>query len=221
MGLYLGTAVIAVAVAIVTNFTGGDAGHTLAQTYANVAFSTGVLPPIIGLMLFTGEWSTRTTMTTFSLTPQRGRIISAKLLAAVALALTAFVFSLAVAAAGVAFGGGSGADTWTLGGQMLGQLALFTTLVMLSGATLGAAILNSPAAIVMYFAAPLAIEVLGLWSVVSDAIAWVSQGATFNRLADGSLLTTSGWWHVLSGTGVWIVLPLAIGVWRIRRHDIA
>ena len=67
-----------------------------------------MLLPIVGLLLVTSEWSQRTALTTFTLVPERSRVIvAAKLLAGCALALAAVALCLALAAVGNLIAGGS------------------------------------------------------------------------------------------------------------------
>ena len=50
-------------------------------------FISGFLLPVLGIMLVTSEWSQRTAMVTFTLEAHRGRIVAAKLVAGLLLAL--------------------------------------------------------------------------------------------------------------------------------------
>ena len=50
-------------------------------------FTSGFLLPVLGIMLVTSEWSQRTAMVTFTLEPHRGRVVAAKLVAGLLLAL--------------------------------------------------------------------------------------------------------------------------------------
>lgn len=53
--------------------------------------------PVVGILLVTSEWSQRTAITTFTLVPQHGRVLTAKLLAALVLSAAAYPFCLACA----------------------------------------------------------------------------------------------------------------------------
>src|SRR5436190_1747766 len=50
-------------------------------------FTSGFLLPVLGIMLVTSEWSQRTAMVTFTLEAHRGRVVGAKLIAGLLLAL--------------------------------------------------------------------------------------------------------------------------------------
>ena len=68
------------------------------QTFAALFGATigvaSIFLPIVGLLLVTSEWSQRTALTTFTLVPERGRVVAAKLLAGCALALAAVAICL-------------------------------------------------------------------------------------------------------------------------------
>ncbi|MCL2420083.1 MAG: hypothetical protein FWD04_12400, partial [Conexibacteraceae bacterium] len=75
----IAVALITLAVAIVAsvNHSGHDA------TFASVLHATtqpaAFLLPVMGVLLICGEWSQRTTLTTFTLVPSRWRVVGAKL----------------------------------------------------------------------------------------------------------------------------------------------
>ena len=109
-----------------------------------------MLLPIVGLLLVTSEWSQRTALTTFTLVPERSRVVVAKLLAGSALALVAVLVCLAVAAAGNLIAGGS----WNFELSHLGEGALYELFGMLGALALGLLLMHSALAIVTYFVLP-------------------------------------------------------------------
>ena len=66
-----------------------DAEQTFAGFFAFGLLPAGVLLPVLGILSMTSEWSQRTALTTFTLVPQRGRVVAAKLAAAVLIAVIA------------------------------------------------------------------------------------------------------------------------------------
>ena len=62
-----------------------DQAGTTSSRIAN--FISGFLLPVLGIMLVTSEWSQRTAMVTFTLEAHRGRVVTAKLVAGLLLAL--------------------------------------------------------------------------------------------------------------------------------------
>jgi hypothetical protein len=216
--------VIAVAAAgtVVLLLTAGDPPE---QTFAQF-FSFGLLPasvllPVLGILSMTGEWSQRTALTTFALVPQRGRIITAKLLAAVLIAVlsTAVTGLFAVAGNLVAIAS-DGDGSWKLGAAMLGRFVLMVMLVVM-GSAFGALLLNSPLAIVLYFAAPTVWTVLGeLVRWLHTAAEWLDINVTMEPLTAAEM--TSGQWARLgTSAALWVVLPLVLGTVRVLRREVS
>ena len=80
---------------------------TLGSLFLGAVETTGILLPVIGILAVTSEWSQRTALTTFTLVPRRARVIAAKLIAGVVLALIAVLVCLAAAAVAAAASGAS------------------------------------------------------------------------------------------------------------------
>ena len=89
----------ALAISAASTFGGGAYLHTFVT---NALMLVALLVPLMGLLPMSGEFSTRTLLVTFSLVPVRGRVVAAKSVAAilVAVALTVVSALLAVDAAG-------------------------------------------------------------------------------------------------------------------------
>ena len=210
------TALSAVA-AVIADVATGDAGsRPLEDTFADAMLAASVLLPIVPILLMTSEWSQRTALSTFALVPVRERVIGAKLLAVVALLVAVSVFSFAIAAVGTVADGGS--LTISIGDS--GRIVLYETLVVLFGFGLAAILMNSAAAIVLNFVTPVIIAAIGALSAgVDDAIAWVDPSA-WGALTDA---TTSGgeWAKVATASLAWVVLPIILGLLRLRRRDVA
>src|SRR4051794_2225819 len=102
-GFWLQTAMVAItiAVVIVRSIVGDAADHTFASVLQVGLWPGAVLLPVIGILLVTSEWSQRTGMLTFALVPVRSRVIGAKLLASIVLALAMLVAAVAIVAAAV------------------------------------------------------------------------------------------------------------------------
>jgi ABC-2 type transport system permease protein len=105
-----------------------------------------VILPIIAVLSVTAEFSQRTGLTTFTLVPNRGRVLFAKALACglVALAATAVAFTVG-AVGNVAGAVMAGIDpVWNQDLTDVGYFALGNSLLLLVGFTMGALIRNSP-----------------------------------------------------------------------------
>jgi ABC-2 type transport system permease protein len=155
-----------------------------------------MLLPVLGIMAATAEWTQRTGLVTFTLEPRRGRVVLAKALAA--LLLAAIVLVVAVAASALAnVVGGTG--EWDLTAAAGGGLALALLIYVLQGVAFGLAFLNTPVAIVSAL-------VLPIDAVMQPLFAGEMAGQDWAQLA------TAG--------GVWVLLPLAIGTWRVLTREV-
>lgn len=220
--LLIGTALALVAVLGISVGTGGADDRSFHELAGLAQFPIAVLLPILGVLAATSEWSQRAVLTTFSLTPSRGRVITAKVLASLVLAAVAFVaaFAFAAVAALIAPAVGETSSNWSIGLSDLAQIAVFDALNMLLGVALGMALLSSGLAIVLYFVLPT------LWSAITSAFSglhdvqrWLDTGVSWMHLIDGGM-TGKIWAQVGTTALLWIALPLAIGTARILRRDI-
>src|SRR3954451_20673985 len=102
-GFWMQVATVAItALVVVVHLAAGDAAdHTFAAVLNVAVKPAAVLLPIAGILLVTSEWSQRTGMITFALVPVRSRVLGAKVIASLVLALAMLVMSVAIAAAGV------------------------------------------------------------------------------------------------------------------------
>jgi ABC-2 type transport system permease protein len=193
---------------------------------AAIGFPMAVILPMVAILSVTSEWSQRSGLTTFTLVPHRGRVIGAKMLATLAIAVTSMVLAFAVGAVGNIVGSAiTGVDmVWDLTIQDFVLIVLGNALGMLAGFMLGVVLRNSPAAIVGYFVISFVLP--ALFMVLANAQAWFedtwpwvdfnyAQGALFN----GSV-SAAEWAH-LGVTGlVWLVIPMAVGLRTVLRSEV-
>ena len=98
--LQLATVATTALVVIVRLVVGDAADHTFAAILDVGVKPAAVLLPIAGILLVTSEWSQRTGMITFALVPVRSRVLGAKLIASLLLAVAMLAISVAIVAAG-------------------------------------------------------------------------------------------------------------------------
>lgn len=192
------------------------------QTYAGylevASIAQVILVPIVAMLMLTGEWSQRSVITTFTQEPRRIRVVTAKVVAALMVGAGGAVFGGLVAAAGIGVATASGRTLeGTLGvGHIAGYL-LYLLLNVLGGVAFGALLHHSTTAIAAYFALNTAFALLGsAWQLIAD---WIDTATTWNWVLDND-------WsghvpQVVVSTLVWVVVPLAAGVVRTARRDIA
>jgi ABC-2 type transport system permease protein len=181
-----------------------------------------VLLPVLGILSMTGEWSQRTALTTFTLTPARGRVIAAKLAAGVLIALASLVVTAAIAAVANLIGIGLGGDgSWSMGAALIGQTAAGQVIYVLMGLGFGALLMNSPVAIVVYFALPTVWSILGATIKGLKPVAgWLDLNTTSMPLSEAGM--TGGEWARLGvSVAVWVVVPVVLGSIRALRREVA
>ena len=182
------------------------------------ALGLSILLPVVAILMFTGEWSQRSIMTTFTQEPRRIRVLNAKLAVSMVLGGGAAVFGGVATAADLGLASASGrvlkADL-TAGG-ITGYL-LFVVLNVLAGVALGALLQSSATAIAASFALPAAVAVLGTAStLVAD---WIDMSTTWNWVLENDW---AGHVPQISVSIVfWVAVPLAAGVVRTIRRDVA
>jgi len=111
--LQVATVAITVLVVIIRLVVGDAADHTFASVLTVGALPAAALLPVAGILLVTSEWSQRTGMITFALVPARSRVLGAKLVASMVLALSMLVMSVGVIAAGVLVASPGVDGTWS------------------------------------------------------------------------------------------------------------
>ncbi len=220
-GLWFGAAVAAVTLitVLITSQVKGGHDATLARLFNNSVEPAAILLPVLGVLLVCSEWSQRTTLTTFTLVPHRGRILQAKLAASIVVAGAAFAVCLACSVVfGELFPAPGGAGSLSL--VVLAQGLVFLTCTMVIGVAFGAAIMLSAPAIVIYLALPTA------WDALSSTIHplktlshWLAIGPTLGPLATHAFSATD-WARAGTTLALWLAVPLMIGAWRFARRDV-
>jgi ABC-2 type transport system permease protein len=218
--LQVATVAITALVVIVRSVVGDAADHTFAALLDVGVKPAAVLLPIAGILLVTSEWSQRTGMITFALVPLRSRVLGAKLIASLVLALGMLAMAVGVVAAGVLVASPGVDGAWSDVAPLIGQSAVYLGGGMLTGVAFGAVLLASAPAIVTLFALPITWTAVASLSFFADAAPWLDT-----RLALGPMpqevMSTTQWAHAGTALAIWMLLPLLIGIWRITRREVA
>jgi ABC-type transport system involved in multi-copper enzyme maturation permease subunit len=214
--IIIGLAVVATAV--IQLLTADAADQSFNNFLQFALLPTSVLLPVLGILSMTGEWSQRTALTTFTLVPERGRVIAAKLLAGVLIALAASAVGFGVAATATLIAGGHG---WTMTAAVAGQTVLGQVLYVLMGLGFGALLMNSPLALVTYFALPLVWSILGATiKGLRHVTPWLDMSVASGPLGAPGM-TSTDWAHLATAAGLWVVVPLVLGTLRALRREVA
>lgn len=219
-GFWLQVATVALtAVIVIVSLVIGDAAdHTFAALLDVAIQPAAVLLPVAGVLLVTSEWSQRTGLITFALVPVRSRVLGAKLLASLVLAVAILAATVAIVAAGVLVAGVEGA--WTDIAPLIGQTTVFLTAGMVTAVAFGAILLASAPALVALFALPSSWAALVSLSFFGGIGPWVDTARALSPMHE-EVMSGAQWAHAGTALLIWMALPLAIGVWRITRREIA
>ena len=218
--MQVATVAITALVVAVRSVVGDAADHTFAAVLDVAVKPAAVLLPIAGILLVTSEWSQRTGMITFALVPVRSRVLAAKLVASLVLALAMLAVSVGIAAAGVLVASPGVEGAWSGVAPLIGQTSVYLGGGMLTGVGFGMVLLASAPAIVTLFALPIAWTGVASLSFLANAAPWLDT-----RLALGPMprevMSATQWAHAGTALALWMLLPLLIGTWRITRREIA
>jgi ABC-2 type transport system permease protein len=199
-------------------------------TYNSFAAAIGVpmtiILPIVAILSVTGEWSQRSGLTTFTLVPHRSRVILAKAIVSVAVAVVSIPVAFAVGALGNVVGTAiAGVDpVWNLSTTDFFNIILANVLGLLVGFMLGVLIRSSAGAIVAYFVYSFLLPTLSMLLASSqawfkDLQPWVDFNFAQGALFDGSL--SSEQWAHLGVTGViWLIVPTVVGIAMVLRSEV-
>lgn len=228
-GLWLMISIAAVAViaSVAVIAFAPDSAVTYQTFAAAIGFPMAIVLPIIAIMAVTSEYSQRSGLTTFTLVPHRGRVIGAKAVVSLLVAIASMVVAGVVGALGNLLGSSIvGVDTvWNVSvGQFTG-IVLANVLGMAVGFAYAILIRNTPGAVVAYFVYALALPtVTGLLAGLQDwfntARPWVDFNYTvtgmFDKLPDGG----QGWAQLATSGAIWLLLPAAIGLRSVLRSEV-
>ncbi|MFC9687598.1 ABC transporter permease [Kribbella sp. NPDC056951] len=185
------------------------------------AGSTGamLILPVIGVMAMTSEWTQRTALTTFTLSPRRVRVQLAKFASAIVLSAVVMT-AVVILAFGATALAGAVTDHSTsyagVGGQLAGSY-LTMALNVVMGAAFGAVIAQTAVAILVFFIAPTAWALAGP-ALFKDNANWLDVFSAFGRIAERDLHGMLP--ETLTAIGVWVVLPTIVGLWLSSRREV-
>ena len=203
-----------------------DSELTYSTFAAAIGFPMTVILPMIAILSVTGEWSQRSGLTTFTMVPHRGRVISAKALSSVAVGVVSIPLAFAIGALGNLLGTAvNGTDlVWDVSVLDGTYIVLGNVLGLLVGFMLGVLIRNSPGAIVAYFVYSLLLPtVFGLLAASQEWFRtrqpWVDFNYAQSALFNGHM-TGEQWAHLGTASALWLVLPLTVGLALVMRSEV-
>ena len=185
-----------------------------------------VVLPIIAALSVSSEWSQRSGLSTFTMVPQRGRVIGAKAVATLVTGVVSMLVALAVGALGNVVGATlAGVDlVWDISAAQMGGIVLANVLGVLMGFTLGVLFRSSAAAVVGYFV--YAFVLPGLSGLLASSQEWFRElGPWIDfRWASSNLfdatMTGESWAQLATSGLLWLVAPLLLGLVLLFRSEV-
>ncbi|MDG4838197.1 MULTISPECIES: hypothetical protein [Micromonospora] len=223
-GLLLVAVVLVAAGAVIAAAAPADSRVVLVRDSFAMAVAPLVLfVPIIALTAFTSEWSTRSALLTFTLSPRRARVFAGKLGLGVllSLALPLIAFAFAVIATHVAHPARlvSYADAFGVDGGLLQNMILTTVYTLMAVGVATVVRLTSVALTAFLVLTLVSDTVIGL--VLGDAGKWFSLITGFEQISSAAIAGPTEIGQAVSVLLVWILLPLTVGFRRFVRSDVS
>ena len=203
---------------------GREGGADYSTLLLTAVLPQAVLLPVLGILTAASEWSQRTALVTFTQEPRRLRVMAAKTLGALLLGVVVVAVTVVLAAlAHVASAGLAGGDIdLSLPWHVYAGMVVLQLIYVLMGVAFGALFLNVPLAIAAFFVLPVIMNVLSMtlgW--VSDRAAWIDQNVASTPMMTLDAAPTGEQWAQLGVTSIWwVLIPLALGLWRVARREV-
>ena len=197
-----------------------------------------LLTPVLAIMIVTQEWGQRTNMVTFSLEPSRLRVMAAKLVAVVALAIALIAVALLCGIVGNALAAAVGGydASWTINGEMLAWTIAQQLLYFVSAFGIAMCLLSTPFSIVVVYVDQLLLPLM-VWSTLyfifdwaADVIPFIDMGYAMSpfmgaggKTPDGAQLPDPGTQQVLAlicSIFLWVVVPVVLGAYRVIKSEV-
>ena len=218
---------LVIVVEVIYALAANDADKNFQDFVGIAGFVLTYFVPIVIIMLVTSEASQRNGLVTFTLEPKRSRIVVAKFLAGVGLGAVVMVLAFVLAALGTLFGMVTGASPdWSLDGNLVFNGFVLANLIgIFIGFAIGMLIMNTAGGIVVYFVysliLPTAVGILSaLSSTFEDIAPWIEFNTAQTPLFTGDYTPTGEEWAQIATSGtIWLIIPLAIGIWRLLRIE--
>ena len=206
-----------------------DGDELTYSTFATaIRFPVVIILPLIAILAVTSEWTQRTGLTTFTLVPLRQRVITAKAISSVIIAIAAMALTFAVGALGNLVGAAvkGRPPVWDVSATQCLYYVLGMVMSLLVGFMLGVLIRASTGALVAYFVytflVPTALGLLAdnqQW--FKDIQAWVDmQFAQSGLFIFQTSLTGQQWAQVVASALIWLVAPLLVGLRLAVRAEV-
>lgn len=228
-GFWFTTSIVGLVLVVLMIYTlaAPDADKNFGDLLSVAGGVLGYFLPILIIMLVTSEQSQRNGLVTFTLEPQRSRVVAAKFLAGISLAATVMVLASLIAAVFTALAAATGASPeWSVDGNLLFNGFVLANLIgIFVGFAIAMLLMNTPAGIVAYFVysliLPIAAGILSELSSGFDKVApWIEFNTAQTPLFTGDYQPSGEEWAQIATSGfLWLIVPLVFGTMRLLRIE--
>lgn len=191
-----------------------------------IGFPITILLPMVALLSITSEWSQRTGLTTYTLLPDRKRVVLAKTLSSVTVAIASMLFAFVVGAIGTVVGStiAGTSEVWDVSVGHALTIVLGNLTCLLTGTMLGMLVRSSAGGLVTYFVVTLVVPTLSGFLATSqawfrDLQPWVDLNYAQSFMFEG-METGAQWAHIAVTVLLWIVIPGAVGLRMVMRSEV-
>lgn len=175
--------------------------------------------PVVGILAMTSEWTQRTALTTFTLSPRRIPVLFAKLTAALVLAFCVVAVVVALSFGATALGGvlsGDGA-TYAHALRNISGSGLVDGLNVVMAAGIGLVAMVTAVGVLVYYIAPT------LWALAAPGLfhhnsKWLDVFNSFDQVSSWQLGGHVA--PIITSMAVWIVLPVTVGLILANRREV-
>ncbi len=188
-----------------------------------------LLVPVLAITSITSEWSQRTGLVSFTLEPHRMRVIAAKLVTVVILAIVTILLAIGFGAIGTVLAAAiSGNDpVWNLGVGQLAWLIVNQLAYFVMAFVFGLVFLSTPAAIAVYYIIAMLLPFMvygtlyAFFDWAQNVIPWVDLGFAMAPYMTPEMDTSATTlMQVVVAVLLWVVLPGVIGMRRVKRAEL-
>lgn len=187
-----------------------------------------LLVPVLAITSVTSEWSQRTGLVSFTLEPHRMRVVWAKFVTVLLLALTTVVLAIALGALGNVVGAAvSGVDVvWDMQAGTLAWTVISQVLYFTMAFAFGLVLLSTPAAVAVYYIVAMLLPFMvygvlyGFFEWARDIIPWIDLGFATSAFTSGESTNSTDLMQVIVTTLIWVVLPFVVGLRRVTNAEL-
>lgn len=199
-----------------------------------LVFPLSLLTPVLAILIVTQEWGQRTHMVTFSLEPNRLRVIVAKLIAVVAFALALMAVAVVCGVIGNVLAAAVGGydASWSFNGETFAWTVASQLLYFVMAFGLAMCLLSTPFSIVVVYTVQLILPIM-VWTPLMaffewarDLIPFIDLGIATSPFMAQSIMGqageigTSDYLALVTSILLWVVAPVVLGSMRVIKSEL-